>query len=280
MLTTGKEGTFKIFNALTQTCVRSVAAHTASISKAIWSGENYIYTCSQDKLIRVWKEDGTNISTLRGHHAHWINTMSLNSEFLLRTGPFDEKKIEFNSFSDKVEYSFKRYHKFKESMRMSTENNINITSGIIDRIVTGSDDFTLLLWEPISSPEKYIAQMTGHQGLVNHVQFSPDNLFIASASFDKCIKMWNGYTGAFLYNLRGHIAPVYQIAWSADSKYLLSGSKDSTLKVWNIKSDKKDKSCRHDLPGHADEVYCVDWSPDGLKAASGSKDKRVNIWKN
>lgn len=38
-------------------------------------------------------------------------------------------------------------------------------------------------------------QMTGHQQLVNDVKFSPDGRTIASASFDKSIKLWNGKTG-------------------------------------------------------------------------------------
>lgn len=94
--------------------------------------------------------------------------------------------------------------------------------------------------------------------LVNHVYFSPDGLWVASASFDKSVKLWNGVTGKFVAAFRGHVGPVYQIrfeifvifssylsniiwkmswysifycSWSADSRLLLSGSKDSTLKV-------------------------------------------------
>ena len=74
------------------------------------------------------------------------------------------------------------------------------------------------------------ARMTGHQQLVNDVKFSPDSRLIASASFDKSIKRWDGRTGAFLTTLRGHVQAVYQIAWSADSRLLVSGSADSTLK--------------------------------------------------
>ena len=74
------------------------------------------------------------------------------------------------------------------------------------------------------------ARMTGHQQLVNDVKFSPDSRLIASASFDKSIKLWDGRTGAFLTTLRGHVQAVYQIAWSADSRLLVSGSADSTLK--------------------------------------------------
>lgn len=85
--------------------------------------------------------------------------------------------------------------------------------------------------------------MTGHQQLVNQVVFSPDTRYIASASFDKSVKLWCGRTGKYLTSLRfvktdilivlfrGHVNAVYQVAWSADSRLLVSGSADSTLKV-------------------------------------------------
>lgn len=83
--------------------------------------------------------------------------------------------------------------------------------------------------------------MTGHQQAVNDVKFSPDSRFIASASFDKSIKLWDGRTGSFITTLRGHVQAVYQIAWSPDSRLVLSGSADSTLKgkqsvlrYWNV----------------------------------------------
>lgn len=61
--------------------------------------------------------------------------------------------------------------------------------------------------------------------------FSPDGKWIASASFDRSVRLWNGVTGQFVTAFRGHVGPVYQVSWSADSRLLLSGSKDSTLKV-------------------------------------------------
>ena len=52
----------------------------------------------------------------------------------------------------------------------------------------------MILWNP-EVDRKPISRMTGHQQLINDVKFSPDSRLIASASFDKSIKLWDGKTG-------------------------------------------------------------------------------------
>jgi ribosome assembly protein 4 len=83
-----------------------------------------------------------------------VNTLAVHTDYVLRTGPFDEFKKEFTSKEDMQDYAIKRYNKSKGS------NN--------ERLVSGSDDFTLYLWDPIAKSEPII-RMTGHQQPVNHV---------------------------------------------------------------------------------------------------------------
>lgn len=69
---------------------------------------------------------------------------------------------------------------------------------------------------------------------MNLKQISFFDRLIASASFDKSVRLWRANDGHFLCTFRGHVQAVYTIAWSVDSRLLVTGSKDSTLKG-NIK---------------------------------------------
>ena len=99
--------------------------------------------------------------------------------------------------------------------------------------------------------------------------------YLASASFDKKVKIWCGLTGNFITTLTGHVGSVYQVIFSPDSRLVASASKDSTLKVWEIRDSKKAKNT---LAEHYDEVYALDWSPNGRLLASGGKDRLLRIW--
>lgn len=62
----------------------------ASVTCLRWGGDNLIYTGSQDTTIKVWRaDDGALCRTLQGH-AHWVNSLALNTDYVLRTGAFDE----------------------------------------------------------------------------------------------------------------------------------------------------------------------------------------------
>ncbi|KAJ1552576.1 Notchless protein 1, partial [Cladochytrium tenue] len=252
------DGTVRVYNARTRQLQFALTSHAAGVTALAWCGDGLLCSASRDKSVRVWDAaSGKLVRSLDGH-AHWVNSLALSTAAVLRTGAFDHDAVAPADRDEAQKKALERYNAAKGDAP--------------ERLASCSDDFTLFLWEP-SVSKKPIARMTGHMQPVNHICFSPDGRFLASASFDKSVKLWDGRTGKFLETLRGHVGAVYQVSFSADSRQVLSASKDSTVKAWDLQK----RRLRNDLPGHADEVYAIDWSPNGEKAASAGKDRTVKM---
>ncbi|KMU91109.1 WD repeat-containing protein [Coccidioides immitis H538.4] len=258
-----KDSTVRIWDVVSKRIENVLTGHKGSVSCVRWGGMAHIYTSSHDKTIKIWNpKDGSLIQTLSSH-THRVNHLALSTDFFLRTSFYEHNTPVPDSDTDRIALAKRRF-----------EKAATINGKLTERLVSASDDFTMFLWDPASS-NKPISRMLGHQKEVNHVTFSPDGAYIASASFDNHVKLWNARDGKFMSSLRGHVGAVYQCCFSADSRLLVSSSKDTTLKVWDVRTGK----LAMDLPGHQDEVYAVDWSPDGEKVGSGGRDKAVRIWR-
>jgi WD40 repeat protein len=104
------------------------------------------------------------------------------------------------------------------------------------RIVSGSDDNSLRLWDatsgkPIGPP------LQGHTGWVTSVAFSPDGRRIVSGSWDNSLRLWDTASGKPIGPpLQGHTNSVTSVAFSPDGRRIVSGSADNSLRLWDAAS--------------------------------------------
>ncbi|KAG0340090.1 hypothetical protein BG000_000720 [Podila horticola] len=82
--------------------------------------------------------------------------------------------------------------------------------------------------------------LKGHQGAVYSVQYSPNGKFLATGSFDRTVRIWDGSTNMNeLFVLKGHGLNISDLAWGYDSSLLLSAAYDKTCKLWDVESGKQ-----------------------------------------
>jgi len=140
------------------------------------------------------------------------------------------------------------------------------------RIVSGSRDETVRIWDVVSGEE--LACLRGHESGVWSVAVSPDGRRIVSGSADRTVRVWDANSGEELACLRGHEYAVWSVAISPDGRRIVSGSMDGTVRVWAADSG-EELAC---LRGHEYPVYSVAVSPNGRRIVSGSDDHTVRVW--
>jgi WD40 repeat protein len=88
--------------------------------------------------------------------------------------------------------------------------------------------------------------LTGHSMDVVAMAFSPDGRRLATASFDRTVKLWDMETGQEVLTLRGHTAGVVSVAFGPDGNQIVTGGIDFTARVWNATPVTSSLTAEHD----------------------------------
>ncbi|MEQ8385627.1 MAG: caspase family protein [Coleofasciculus sp. A1-SPW-01] len=118
--------------------------------------------------------------------------------------------------------------------------------------------------------------LTGHQGKVQTVAYSPDGKQIVSGGEDGTLRLWNRQGQPIGQPWQGHQGYVTSVAFSPDSQQIVSGGADGTVKLWN----RQGKPIGQPWKGHQSWVTSVAFSPYSQQIVSGDVNGILRLWDN
>ena len=93
------------------------------------------------------------------------------------------------------------------------------------------DTFQIHIWSMKTG--RMLDILSGHQGPVTALSFSPESALLASGSWDKSVRLWDVYEGRGQTDILPHAHDVLAVAFRPDGKQVAVSTLDGQVFLWN-----------------------------------------------
>ncbi|KAK3740724.1 hypothetical protein RRG08_048968 [Elysia crispata] len=273
LATASFDGTIKIWDIPTMTCLKSSPGNEGIIYHISWAPAdlNCIAACTARQGAFIWNIEKDKIIKRFSNHA------PKSSVYCIVWHQADSKSImtcghDGNCIIQQVDGTIIQKYKHPGPVFGCDWSPFNK-----DMLATGCEDKCVRVFYMASSSDHPIKVFTGHDSKVFHIRWNPlKEGILCSGSDDGRIRVWDYTRDQCICVLTGHSAPVRGLTWNSEVPTLLaSGSWDFSIRIW----DTRDGACLYTALDHGGDVYGLTSHPNRpFLLASSSRDSTVRLW--
>lgn len=238
--------------------MRSFVGHDVDVNDVAFSPSGLLATTGDDGALRVWDpEDGRLISEVLGTGRVWGASFSPDSG-RLSAAWLDESAVRVVEVRTGEILTVARVPGGPRSTSFSPDGR---------RVAVGTDDPAGAQVLDAASGDR-LHTLSGHDGSVREVRFSPDGTWLATASEDGTVQIRDAGTAETVAVLSDS-GPVAALAWAPDSQHLAAGGFDGAARVYAVGADRAELSVVVAGATTASGVVGLSFSPDGTRLLTG-----------
>ena len=281
ILATGSyDTTIKIWDLNTGKQLRTLHGHTDGV-RCLQMDDTKLISGSMDKTLKVWNwRTGECCTTFTGHGDSIIG-LHFDSEILV-SGSADNTAKVWN-FRDKSVFTLRGHQNWVNAVKIDSASRT---------VFTGSDDFTVKLWDLES--RRCIRTFKGHVAHVQQVTLLPqefdaddestllgdDHSEPGSPRSQHTSSSFSGHESPELTHrlLPYHRQPAdaYQYTFGngrpEPPRYMVTSALDNTIRMWDVSTGQ----CIRTFFGHVEGVWAL--AADTLRIVSGANDRMLKVW--
>ena len=204
--------------------------HLGSVTRLVFSkNSKYLVSSSKDYSCRLWNIDTPSLSKVYNIHMEPVTSAFLDPSMTYLVTSSIDGTIKLTHLRDNKKNKTIKMGGPINDLKLSSDRKhyyVALKGGIIKKI------------EAIGKNEELLT-FTGHGDEVNMLELSPVAGFMASASHDKSIIIWDINTGKQVKKLSGFEWKVTCLQYSSDGRYIIGGCNDGSTKLFEVETSKQ-----------------------------------------
>jgi len=118
------------------------------------------------------------------------------------------------------------------------------------------------------------SEWAGHRDVLYDAEISPDGSMLATAGYDRVIRLWKIADGSQVIAIDIHKGAIFDLAWHPSGTILASASADETVKLWRMPDGVRLDTLKEPQA----EISNVLFTHDGNHILAAGRDKRIHMW--